>query len=52
MGMDSLECFLHALRLQWVQFQGKFYKAEGWKFQPLSFSKDIQAKVDVTRDFD
>lgn len=32
MGMDAMECFLHALRLQWVEFQGKFFKADGWKF--------------------
>lgn len=37
MGMDSMECFLHALRLQWVEIQNKFFKADGWKFMPLSF---------------
>jgi len=34
MLMDSVECVLHALRLHWVEFQNKFYKADGKKFMP------------------
>jgi V-type H+-transporting ATPase subunit a len=37
MAMDNLECFLHALRLHWVEFMNKFFKAEGLPFEPLSF---------------
>ncbi|GBE58724.1 vacuolar proton translocating ATPase subunit [Babesia ovata] len=34
--MDSLECYLHALRLQWVEFQNKFFKADGKAFKPFN----------------
>uniref|UniRef100_A0A6A7G341 V-type proton ATPase subunit a n=1 Tax=Hirondellea gigas TaxID=1518452 RepID=A0A6A7G341_9CRUS len=39
--MDVLECFLHALRLHWVEFQNKFYFADGIAFQPFSYKRII-----------
>ncbi|EED92420.1 v-type h-atpase [Thalassiosira pseudonana CCMP1335] len=37
--MDVLECFLHALRLHWVEFQNKFFHADGIRFAPYSFKQ-------------
>jgi V-type H+-transporting ATPase subunit a len=41
LAMDVLECFLHALRLHWVEFQSKFFKADGIRFAPYSFKQII-----------
>jgi V-type H+-transporting ATPase subunit a len=37
MMMDVLECFLHTLRLHWVEFQNKFFKGAGYEYRAYSF---------------
>jgi len=47
--MDSLEVFLHTMRLHWVEFMGKFFEGAGTAYKPFSFTEVFekeQGRVD------
>jgi len=46
MCMDLMECFLHTLRLHWVEYQNKFYKGDGYRFKPYSFTIILESVLE------
>jgi len=48
MIMDVMECFLHTLRLHWVEFMSKFYKGDGVKFAPISLKDALKQPVNAS----
>eukprot|EP00802_Teleaulax_amphioxeia_P007240 Tamp_07246.p1 GENE.Tamp_07246~~Tamp_07246.p1 ORF type:complete len:835 (+),score=199.15 Tamp_07246:69-2507(+) len=50
MVMETLSACLHDIRLHWVEFQNKFYGADGKPFRPLSFKTVIREHVNGVSD--
>ena len=49
MCMDVMECFLHTLRLHWVEFQSKFYQGGGNAFVPFTINEHLLVRTDGVR---
>jgi len=49
MCMDVMECFLHTLRLRWIEFQNKLYKDYGYTFTAFSFQEKINTEIRKTK---
>ena len=49
--MEAFSSFLHCLRLAWIEFNSKFFVAEGYPFQPLATEDDpgIKATSEAAR---
>lgn len=45
MCMDLLECFLHTIRLHWVEFQNKFFMGTGYAYTPFSFKAVFEKEM-------
>jgi len=46
MIMENLSSFLHALRLQWVEFQNKFFYGDGRRYAPFAFSDILEVAAE------
>ena len=46
MMMDVLECFLHTLRLHWVEFQNKFFKGAGYVYCDFNHTTTFEKERD------
>ena len=44
--INTLGAFAHTARLQFIEFFGKFYEADGVKFKPLAMNTDTVNVID------